>query len=97
MIRRFIVDGRDHYTIEFRQESMGTISLHAKEYPPNRRGGTVHEHHLYSSGEICVTKGKEPRTVDRAKAIAMSWCEGWSEFQRTGIFPNGAKRVNVQS
>jgi hypothetical protein len=96
MICRFLVDGVDNYSIEIR-DAGGYFTLHAITYPPNRRGGGVTTHHLYESGKICVNAGKEPHTIDKAKAIAMFWCDGWSKYQRTGVFPNSASRVNVRS
>ena len=95
MIKHYLVDRRDRYTIEFRPQSDGTVKLFATEYPSNPYGGGPHDHHLYSSGEICVSAGHEPRTLDKAAAIAMVWCEGWSKYIRTGRFPSGSKRVNV--
>jgi hypothetical protein len=92
----FVVDRIDRYTVEVRVAN-GYYTLHAVSYPPNTRGGTVHDHHLYSDGTICVTVGQEPRTIDRAKAIAMSWCDGWSKYQRGNAFPNGRKAVSVNS
>lgn len=96
MICNFLVDGVDRYSIEIRSND-SYYTLHAINCPSNNRGGGVNDHHLYSSGEICVSSGNEPRSIDRAKAIAMSWCEGWSQYVRTGVFPNGPKRVNVRS
>lgn len=96
MICNFIVDGVDRYSIRI-VRSGGHFDLYADRCPASPRGGSVHEHHLYSSGEICVAEGYEPRTIDRAKAIAMSWCEGWSKYIRGYSFPNEAKRVNVNS
>jgi hypothetical protein len=93
---RFRVDGVDDYTIEIR-DAGSYYTLHALRYPPNRRGGGVTDHHLYSSGEICVSAGNEPRTIDQAKAIAMFWCDGWSKYIRGEAFPNGGARINVNS
>ncbi len=95
VIKEYVVDGRDEYVIQFEQQSNGVIRMDALEHPPDPHGKGVHQNHLYSSGQICVASGHEPRTFDRARAIAMSWCEGWSHYCRTGSFPNGAKRVNV--
>ena len=96
MICRFVVDGVDQYTIEIR-DAYSHYTLHAIQYPLNRRGGLATDHHLYPSGQICVSAGNEPCTIDHAKAIAMFWCDGWSKYQRTGEFPDGAARVNVNS
>ena len=95
MIKHYLVNKTDHYTIDYRPQSNGTIKLFATEHPYNPYGGPVTEHHLYSSDEICVASGHEPRTMDRAAAIAMVWCEGWSQYVRSGVFPKGSKRVNV--
>ncbi|HUY90319.1 MAG TPA: hypothetical protein VMV10_16405 [Pirellulales bacterium] len=96
MICNFLVDRVDRYAIDIRPNG-SYFTLHAITYPPNRRGGGVLTHHLYDSGKICVSAGNEPRTIDKAKAIAMFWCDGWSKFQRTGRFPNDGARVNVNS
>jgi hypothetical protein len=95
VIKHYLVNKQDQYTIDFRQQSNGTIKLFAIEHPGDPWGKGVSENHLYSSGEICVSPGREPRTYDKAAAIAMVWCEGWSTYVRTGDFPSGSKRVNV--
>jgi hypothetical protein len=96
MICNFLVDGVDRYSIDIRSNG-SYFTLHAITYPRNRRGGGVTDHHLYPSEQICVSSGNEPRTFDNAKAIAIFWADGWSKYQRTGVFPNGATRVNVNS
>ena len=35
----------------------------------------------------CVASGHEPRSMDRAAAIAMVWCEGWSAVRPFGTLP----------
>ena len=91
------VDGRDQYTITYQEQSNGTYALYCSEHPPIPRSysSNVVDSHLYSNGRICIASGKEPRTLDRAKAIAFAFCEGFSQYVRTGAFPNGPKRVNV--
>jgi len=96
VICNFVVDGIDRYSIDIRPSGKA-LKLFALSYPPNSRGGGVTDHHLYASGEICVAYGYEPRTIERAKAIAMSWCDGWSKYVRGYPYPNGAKRINVNS
>ncbi len=84
----------DHYTIRY----VGTgsrIRLYALRRPRPRFVGTVAQSHLFPSGEICVAAGQEPRTLERAKAIAVVWMEGYSAYCRTGQFPGGVRRVNV--
>ena len=95
MIKHYLVNKRDRYTIEFRPQSDGTIKMFALDHPYDPYGKSVSENHLYPSDEICVLAGREPRTMDKAAAIAMVWCEGWSTYIRTGTFPTGGKRVNV--
>lgn len=85
----------DLYTIEFRRQSDGHYDIYATEHPANPYDSAVTKCHLYSSGRVCVAAGKEPRTLDRAKAIAFTWMDGYSVYCRTGVFPTGAKRVNV--
>ena len=86
---------KDLYTIEFRLQPGGHYDIHCTEHPTNRYDPSVSNCHLYSSGKVCVAGGKEPRTLDRAMAIAFIWMEGYSQYCRSGVFPTGAKRVNV--
>ena len=85
----------DRYTIEYRKQSNGTYKIFCSEHPYNRHDTSVHQCHLYSSDEVCVAPGKEPRTLDRAKAIATIWIQGYSQYIRTGKFPATGGRVNV--
>lgn len=93
--RNYRVDECDDYTITYTEQSGGTYKIHCSRHPHNPRSTSVNICHLYSSGEVCVASGKEPRTLDMAKAIGMAFCEGYSQYIRTGTFPNGRKRVNV--
>ncbi len=95
MTKNYVVDGTHRFTIDFRLQSNGTYKLFALEHPDNPYGGSVQDHHLYSSGEICITAGFEAKTLDRARAMAMLWCEGWSQYIQTGSFPTGRRQVNV--
>lgn len=83
------------YTIEFRPEADGTWTLWALDAPKNAHGGSVTEHHLYSSGQVCVDARHKPRTLDRAVAIAVYWMNRYSAFVTTGTFPRTPGRVNV--
>lgn len=85
----------DLYTIEYRKQSKGTYKIFCSDHPYNSQSTSVHKCHLYSSGEVCITAGREPRTLDRAKAIATLWMHGYSQYIRTGTFPAGKSRVNV--
>ena len=95
MIKNFRVNGRDDYQLDFRDQPDGTIKLFGLIHPPDPHGKSSVEHHLCDDGWICVSKGNEPRTMDRAKAIAVHWMEGYSEYIRTGVFPKGGRRVSV--
>jgi hypothetical protein len=70
--------------------------MHVLERPPSPRPDWhPNTYHLLEADRICVTQGREPATIDRAKAIAYVWMRGYSEFVKTGRFPNPAHRVNV--
>ena len=98
MTCNFVVGGIDRYTIELRHSWWtGSYQLYVIAYPPDPFRGSVSQNHLFATGQICISSGQEPTTVDRAKAIALAWCEGYSQYIRSGVFPNGAKRVNVRS
>lgn len=85
----------DEYTIRYESQPDGTWKCFADAHPDNDYDPAVRLCHLYSSDEICVFAGKEPRTFDRAQAIAFVWMEGYSQYVRTGVFPKGKKRVHV--
>ena len=84
----------DHYTIAYRREDKGWFTLLAEKHPHD----PFHkeESHLYKDLiEVCVHKGKEPRTFEAAEALAYFWMLGFSEYVRTGEFPKGKRTVNV--
>lgn len=92
--KHFRVDGRDDYTIEFR-ESSGKLKIFAVDCPDDPHGNGPSTHHRYDSGEICVKEGKEPRTLDQAKAIASLWMKRYSQYVRTGSFDSSGGRIDV--
>lgn len=51
--------------------------------------------HLLEGSYICIAEGREPETLDHAKAIAMHWMHGFEAYRRSGQFPNGPARVHV--
>lgn len=51
--------------------------------------------HLLKGNQICVTTGREPRTLSRAKALAYLWLRGFSVYIRSGSFPNKAEQINI--
>lgn len=93
--KRYRVNKSDSFTIQYQEQPNGTIKIYCTEHPRNSYSADATKCHLYGSGEVCVTSGKEPRSLDRAKAIAMMWMEGYSRYVRTGRFPNSGGRVRV--
>lgn len=84
----------DNYTIRY-EEQKGKYKMFADQHPQPAHQAPTSVSHLYNNGEICVTRGQEPRSLDRAKGVAQVWMEGYSEYCRSGQFPNGKRRVNV--
>lgn len=93
--KSYRVDGRDNYTLTYKKGWDGKYTIHCSRHPRNPQSTHVNDCHLYADGRVCVARGKEPRTLDKAKAIGMAFAEGYSSYVRTGRFPNGRKRVNV--
>jgi hypothetical protein len=95
--KAYRVNGTDDYLIEYRRGSWwsGTWTIHCLRHPHNPYSTSVNDCHLYASGQVCVAAGKEPSSLDRAKAIAQFWMHGYSAYVRSGVFNNGSGRVNV--
>jgi hypothetical protein len=93
--KHYRVNGKDVYTVTYTKKWNGKYKINCSQHPHNSKSTNVNDCHLYGNGEVCVTSGKEPRTLDKAQAIGLAFCEGYSQHIRTGRFPNGAKRVNV--
>ena len=55
-----------------------------------------HPAHLLEGKRICVTQGREPRSIDQAKAVAFHWMNGFETYRVTGAFPNGRARFDVK-
>lgn len=88
MKKEYRVNRRDNYIIEFVTQSNGMIKIYVRLHPPDCHRRGVDHTHLFSDGHICVTVGREPRSLAQAARIAKAWCEGWSEYCRTGTFPS---------
>ncbi len=85
----------DHaFDFEYR-EIKGTWEIYATSYPTNCRSKNPPDCHVYSDGRISVTSGKEPLTIDRARAIAKVWAVGYGNYQTTGTFSNNGGQVTV--
>jgi hypothetical protein len=97
MTKSYRVNGRHDFTLQFvRMESSGAYWIFAKRWPTNSYSTSERVTHVNpTTGKICVTRGREPRTLDKAIAIGQLWCKGYSALIDTGTFPNGAATVNV--
>jgi hypothetical protein len=88
-----------HYRIQYRRH--GTFlgptyfTMRVLEHPACNHPLGVSAH-LLDGNQICVSQGREPQTIERAKAIAFQWMYGFEVYRRTGAFPNGAARFNVK-
>lgn len=51
--------------------------------------------HLLEADFICVLQGREPRTIERAQAVAFHWMTGFEAYRQSGEFPNGPARFDV--
>lgn len=94
--KHYRVNGTDTYSFEFtRRWWSGKVDIKCTRRPHNPRSKCVTDCHVYADGTVCVARGKEPRTLDKAIAIAQHFAQGYSQFIRTGTFPNGARRVST--
>lgn len=84
------------YTIEFSRESNGIYTLWARQRPRNPYSEDGDYTHVDAkTGQICVARGREPRSLEVAEAIAYYWMDGYSTYVRTGAFPDRGGRVRV--
>lgn len=96
MIRTFKNnENGDSFQFDFRRKRLsGRYVIYCLSHPSSPFPLGVPAH-LLEGDQVCVAVGKEPYDLERAKAIALVWMRGFSHYIRTGIFPNGATRVNV--
>lgn len=97
MTKEYLVHKIDRYEIQFVVQSNRTIKLFALQRPADPHGGGVLQNHVYSDDSICVAAGNEPRTMERAEAVAHMWMTGYSAYIRDpqGRFANNGCRVDV--
>lgn len=93
--QKYRVDDWASFRLEFRRESDGTYTIWCLEQPHNPHGGSVQDHHLYSSGQVCVSAGREPRSLARAIAIAQIFMNSFCHWCATGQRGRTGGRVNV--
>lgn len=87
----------DRYTIEFRLQAGGTYDMFCTKHPHNPFSTDVNDCHLWPSNKVCVARGREPRTLDRAMAIASYWMEYYSSYIRTGEKIQPKMKINVNN
>jgi hypothetical protein len=85
----------DHYTIAYHREDDGTYSIHAEDRPDDPFRDRDECHIDLNGTKVCVREGREPRSIERAEAIAHAWMLKYSVYIRTGKCPKGAARVDV--
>jgi hypothetical protein len=85
----------DNYVIAFQQEDNGTITIWAEERPNDPYRIATEAHVALDGEKVCISGGKEPRSLERAEAIAHTWMLGYSEYIRSGTFPKGTRRLNI--
>ena len=77
-------NGRHYFTFKFVNQG-GHIDIYCTRHPSLRgRSTTVIKTHLYSSGLVCFTSGREPQTQRRAEILAKQFSEYLLEYIRTG-------------
>lgn len=78
-------DGRNYFNFKF-VPSGSHVEVYCTVHPPlNGRDADPHKTHLFSSGKICFTSGRGPRTQSRAEQLAAQWAEYFLEYRRTGV------------
>ncbi len=88
------------YKVQYRRYREGLIGpsyyrMKILDHPPCTYPLGVYSH-LLDADFICVLVGREPRTIERAKAIACHWMNGFEVYRQSGEFPNGKLRVDVK-
>lgn len=76
--------------------SMGPDFFRMKiiEHPPCSYPLGVQAH--LDADFISVGMGREPQTIERAKAIACRWMTGFETYHQSGEFPDGRSRFDVK-
>ena len=74
-----------HYFL-FRFVRVGDhIDIYCTRRPPlNGQASDPHKTHLFSSGKVCLVKGREPRSKARAEELARNFAEYYLRYRRTG-------------
>lgn len=88
------------YKIQYRETKDGYFGpafyrMKVIQHPPCSYQTGVSAH-LLEANFICVAEGREPDTIERAKAVALHWMTGFESYRRHGVFPNGQSRFDVK-
>jgi hypothetical protein len=77
-------DGQGYFKFKLVPEG-GSITIFCLSHPGfNGFDSDVQRTHLYSSGRICIVKGREPQTMQRALDLAGQWAEYLMRYRETG-------------
>jgi len=88
-------DYADEYAIAYQREDDGTFTIWAEERPDDPYRDPDEAHVALDGEKVCVAPGREPRSLERAEAIAHTWMLGFSVYIRSGRFPRGTRRVDL--
>lgn len=93
--KEFRVNGRDEYVIDFVELTNGQWGIFPRMYPACKC--ELRDVHLLEDGRVCIDASVAPQMVrwEFAVAVSKAWAKGFSEFIRTGYFPNNGGRVSV--
>ncbi len=83
------------YRLAYDSEGRGYYQVRALDHPSCNYPLGVPAH-LLTADLICVAQGREPRTIERAKAVAFCWMTGFESYRRTGVFPDNAVRFDIK-
>jgi len=77
-------DGGQFFNFEF-FDAGSHIDIYCNDHPSlNGQDSDPHKTHLYRSGKLCFSGGKEPQDMLRARELAKQWAEYFLEYVRTG-------------
>lgn len=78
-------DGRSYFKFRF-VPGRRHFDIYCLSHPSlNGHDPSPHKTHLFSSGQICLVAGREPKDQARAEELAQQWAEYFLEYRRTGV------------
>lgn len=89
------VNGVDDYVIDFVETKSGKWAVYPRVYP--HCPYELRDAHFLEDGRLCIDASVAPRMKrwEFAVAVAKAWASGFSQFIRTGQFPNDGGNVSV--